>query len=198
MLRRAAADDGHKLRIVGTGYVPRRLFLTNGVGRHREKLTSFELALRDAGIASFNLVKVSSIFPPHCKVVPKRLGLPMLKPGQIVHVVLSENATNEPHRLLAASVGIAIPKNPDNYGYLSEHHSFGQTDDTAGDYAEDLAASMLATILGVDFDPDKSYDEKKEIWRFSGQIVRTFHSTQSALGDKGGLWTTVVAAAVLL
>jgi len=186
MPRRGASESG--------GYVPRRLFLTNGVGRHKEKLTSFEMALR-----SFNLVKVSSIYPPHCKIIiPKKLGLQLLKPGQIVHVVMSENATNEPHRLLAASVGVAIPKDPANYGYLSEHHSYGQTDTTAGDYAEDLAASMLATILGVDFDPDKSYDEKKEIWRFSGQIVRTFHTTQSALGDKNGLWTTVVACAVFV
>jgi arginine decarboxylase len=190
MPRRGAAESG--------GYVPRRLFLTNGVGRHKEKLTSFEMALRDAGIASFNLVKVSSIFPPRCKIIPKKLGLQLLKAGQILHVVMSENSTNEPHRLVASSIGVALPKDPDHYGYLSEHHSFGQTDDAAGDYAEDLAASMLATILGVDFDPDKSYDEKKEIWRFSGQIVRTFHTTQSALGDKGGLWTTVIACAVFV
>jgi arginine decarboxylase len=183
---------------VCAGYVPSRLFLTRGVGRHREKLASFEMALRDAGIAQFNLVKISSIFPPHCKVIPRKRGLALLRPGQILHVVLSENATNEPRRLLAASLGVAIPKNPANYGYLSEHHGFGQTDDVAGDYAEDLAASMLATILGVDFDPDKSYDEKREIWRFSNQIVRTMNITQSALGDKNGLWTTVLAAAVLL
>lgn len=195
MPKRGASDGAGR---AGAGYVPRRLFLTNGVGRHKEKLTSFEMALRDAGIASFNLVKVSSIFPPRCKIIPKKLGLRLLKPGQIVHVVMSENSTNEPHRLVAASIGVALPKNPDHYGYLSEHHSFGQTDDAAGDYAEDLAASMLATILGVDFDPDKSYDEKKEIWRFSGQIVRTFHITQSALGDKSGLWTTVLACAVFV
>ena len=191
MPRRGASESG-------AGYVPRRLFLTDGVGRHKEKLTSFEMALRDAGIASFNLVKVSSIFPPRCKVIPKKLGLRLLRPGQIVYVVMSENATNEPHRLVAASIGVALPKDPNHYGYLSEHHSFGQTDDAAGDYAEDLAASMLATILGVDFDPDKSYDEKKEIWRFSGQIVRTFHTAQSALGDKNGLWTTVIACAVFV
>lgn len=195
MPKRGTSDGSLR---AGGGYVPRRLFLTNGVGRHKEKLTSFEMALRNAGIASFNLVKVSSIFPPRCKIISRKLGLQLLKPGQIVHVVMSENSTNEPHRLLAASIGVAIPKNPDHYGYLSEHHSFGQTDDAAGDYAEDLAASMLATILGVDFDPDKSYDEKKEIWRFSGQIVRTFHTTQSALGDKGGLWTTVIACAVFV
>ena len=180
------------------GYVPSRLFLTRGVGRHREKLTSFEMALRQAGIAHCNLVKVSSIFPPRCRAIPRKKGTELLRAGQIVHVVMSENATNEPHRMIAASIGVAIPKNPENYGYLSEHHSFGENDQKSGDYAEDLAATMLGTSLGVDFDPDKSYDEKKEIWRISGQIVRTSHITQSALGNKDGLWTTVVAAAVLL
>ena len=183
---------------LGLQYVPTKAFMTRGVGRHKEKLTSFEMALRKAGIAHLNLVRVSSIFPPHCKLISRRRGLELVHPGQVTFVVMSENATNEPHRLVAASVGIAIPSDPNSYGYLSEHHSFGETDDQAGDYAEDLAASMLATILGVDFDPDKSYDEKKEIWRFSGQIVRTQNITQSAIGHKKGLWTTVLACAVLL
>lgn len=174
------------------------MFLTRGVGRHREKLTSFEMALRDAGIAQFNLVRVSSIFPPHCKYIPRKEGLRLLKPGQIVFCVMSENATNEPHRLIAASVGVSIPKDPNQYGYLSEHHSFGETDTRAGDYAEDLAASMLATILGVEFDPNASYDERKEIWRISGKIVRTRNITQSAIGDNRRLWTTVLACAVLI
>jgi arginine decarboxylase len=68
----------------------------------------------------------------------------------------------------------------------------------AGDYAEDLAAQMLATTLGIDFDVDKSYDEKKEIWKISGKIVRTTEITQSATGHKDGLWTTAVAIAILL
>ncbi len=176
--------------------VPSRVFLTRGVGRHKEKLTSFEMALRNANIARFNLVKVSSIFPPHCKVLSKKEGLKRLVPGQIVYCVLSDNATCEPHRLIAASIGLAIPKDPTKYGYLSEHHSFGQKQLMAGEYAEDLAASMLATILDVKFDPDKSWDEKKEIWKISGQIVRTRNATQSAVGDKNGLWTTVLSAAV--
>lgn len=179
-------------------YVPTKMFFTKGVGKHRERLTSFELALRNANIAEFNLVRVSSIFPPHCKIVPKKDGLKELTPGQILHVVMSQSETNEPHRLMAASIGVAVPKDPNNYGYLSEHHSFGQRDDVAGDYAEDLAASMLATILGVEFDPDASWDKKKEIWRISGEIVSTRHITQSAIGDKNGLWTTVLTAAVLI
>ncbi|MEW5693603.1 MAG: arginine decarboxylase, pyruvoyl-dependent [Candidatus Hydrogenedentota bacterium] len=179
-------------------FIPQKLFLTNGVGKHREQLASFELALRDAGIAEFNLVSVSSILPPHCKIIPKKDALALLKPGQIVFTVMSRNSTNEPHRLLAASVGVAIPKDRSNYGYLSEHHSFGQTEKKAGDYAEDLAADMLTTILGVEFDPDESWDKKREIWRISGKIYKTMNVTQTAVGNKNGLWTSVLAAAVFV
>ncbi len=176
--------------------VPKSAFVTKGVGKHKEKLTSFEMALRDARIAEFNLVKVSSIFPAKCKLISTSGGLKLLKPGQVVYVVMSENATDEPNRLVAASVGMAIPKDPNRYGYLSEHHSFGQNDTLAGEYAEDLAAYMLATILDAPFDPDKSYDEQKDIWKISGHTVKTRNVTQSAVGDKNGLWTTVVAAVV--
>ena len=180
------------------GPIGKGIFLTKGVGKHREKLTSFELALRDARIAEFNLVGVSSIFPPGCKVISVQDGLRYLSPGQIVYAVMYDNATNEPHRLLAASVGLAIPADRNQYGYLSEHKSFGQTDEKAGDYAEDLAATMLATILGVEFDPNVSFDERKDIWRLSDKIVTTRNITQSAIGDRDGLWTTVVAAAVFV
>ena len=180
------------------GPFPKGVFLTKGVGRHREKLNSFELSLRSAGIAEFNLVRVKSIFPPNCKLITPLEGQRYLSPGQIVFAVMSDNATDEPHRLIAASVGVAIPANPAHYGYLSEHHSFGETEQKSGDYAEDLAAMMLATILGVDFDPNASYDERKDIWRVSDKIVTTRNITQSAIGDRDGLWTTVVAAAVFV
>jgi len=178
--------------------IPKRMFFTRGVGRHREKLASFELALRDAGIEKYNLVPVSSIYPPGCKIISRARGLSALKPGQVVFCVMAKNATNEPNRLIAASVGCAVPADPNAYGYLSEHHSFGETEQKAGDYAEDLAASMLASTLGVDFDPDVSYDERKEVWKISGKIVRTTNITQSAVGNKKGLWTTVLATAVFL
>ncbi len=178
--------------------VPKRIFLTKGVGKHRERLTSFELALRDAGIASQNLVRVSSIFPPHCKLISRSQGLKFLHHGEVVFAVVAENSTKEPHRLLASSIGIAIPADRSTYGYLSEHHSFGETDFVAGEYAEELAAEMLATTLNVEFDSDRSWDEKKEIYRISNKIVRTMNITQSAVGDKRGLWTTVIAAAILI
>lgn len=178
--------------------MPKKMFFTRGVGRHKEMLSSFELALRDAGIEKYNLVLVSSIYPPGCKIISRRQGLNELRPGQIVFCVMAKNATNEHNRLIAASVGCAIPSDPNAYGYLSEHHSFGETGPRAGEYAEDLAASMLASTLGVEFDPNVSYDEKREFWRISGKIVRTTNTTQSAVGDKNGSWTTVVAAAIFL
>ncbi|MEE8167425.1 MAG: arginine decarboxylase, pyruvoyl-dependent [Candidatus Hydrothermarchaeales archaeon] len=178
--------------------IPRKMFLTKGVGRHKEKLQSFELALRDAGIEKFNIVRVSSILPPKCKIISREAGLKKLEAGQIINCVLSENASNEPNRLIVASIGCAIPANKDQYGYLSEHHSFGEKEGKASDYAEDLAACMLATTLGIEFDVDKSYDERKEVWKMSGKIVRTRSLTQSAIVNPSGKWTTVIAAAVFI
>lgn len=178
--------------------MPRYVFFTRGVGKHKDKLQSFELALRKAGIEKYNLVRVSSIFPPKCKIIDKEKGLSLLRPGGIVFCVMSENSTNEPNRMISASVGLAVPAEPNNYGYLSEHHAYGETDEKAGDYAEDLAATMLATTLGVEFDPGKNYDERKEIYRMSGKIIKSRNTTQSAIGDKKGLWSTVVAAAIFI
>lgn len=177
---------------------PTQVFLTKGVGKHREQLASFEMALRDAEIEKYNLVKVSSIFPPGCKIISKDKGSKYLSPGEVVYCVMSDNGTNEPCRLIGASVGLAIPRGKSEYGYLSEHHSFGQNEDTAGDYAESLAAEMLATTLGVEFNEHASWDEQKEYYKICGRIVRTTNVTQTAMGDKNGLWTTVVAAAIFI
>ncbi len=179
-------------------YVPKKIFFTKGVGVDKEYLASFELALRNAQIEKYNIVTVSSIFPVGCKKVSIKEGLTELRPGQIIHAVMARNATNEPNRLISSSIGIARPKDPTMYGYLSEHHPFGETAKVSGDYAEDLAASMLATTLGIDFDPDKAWNEKEQVFKMSGKIVNTSNITQSAKGNKNGLWTTVISAAILL
>ena len=178
--------------------VPKKVFFTKGVGRHKHQLQSFELALRDADIEQCNLVYVSSIIPPRCTIISKEKGVKELNTGQITYVVMSRNSTNEPNRLIGAAVGIAIPKDRDNYGYISEHHSFGITSKKLVDYTEDLAATMLATTLGLEFDPDKAWDKRKQEYKMSKQIVRTQSIVQTAEGDKDGLWTTVIAAAVFI
>lgn len=178
-------------------FVPKACFLTKGVGSHKEKLVSFEMALRKAGIAGYNLVRVSSIFPPKCKIISAKEGQRLLMPGQIVFCVLSDNAVNEKNRLVAASVGLALPQDTNKHGYLSEHHSYGEKDEEAGDYAEDMAAEMLATTLGLSIDSSLQWDERKEIWKMQDQIVKTTAITQSAIGKSNG-WTTVVAGAIFI
>ena len=177
------------------GRTPDKVFLTRGVGRHKERLTSFELALRGAGIAQFNIVKVSSIFPPNCVLIPRTRGISMLRSGEIVYCVLSDNRTDERNRLLGSAIGIAVPTDRKKYGYISEHHDFGKRQEELGDYTEDLAATMLASTLGIEIDLTRAWNERKQEWKIAGQIVRTTNITQTALG-KEGMWTSVVAAAV--
>jgi arginine decarboxylase len=179
-------------------FVPTKLFLTKGVGEHREELQSFELALRRAGIQNLNLVNVSSIYPPGCAIISREKGQARLAAGQITFAVMARAASNEPRRQIAASIGVAIPADKSMYGYLAEYHGYGQTYAEAGEYAENMAAAMLASTLGVAFDEDESWDNKRQLWKISGKIVRSRNMTQSAEIGKDGKWKTVIAAAVLL
>lgn len=178
-------------------FVPKQMFLTRGVGVHKEKLVSFELALRDAGIAEYNLVRVSSIFPPNCEIISKEEGLKKLRYGQVVFCVLSDNAVREQSRLIAASIGVALPREKHKHGYLSEHHSYGETEQEASDYAEDMAAEMLATTLGIPIESSLQYDERKNYWSMQDQIVDVKTICQSAVGKKD-MWTTVVSGSILI
>lgn len=178
--------------------VPRKVFFTWGVGVHKDRLASFEAALRSAGIEMLNLVNVSSIFPPNCIEITREEGLKLVKPGEIIYTVMARNDTNEPNRLVSAAVGLAVPEEKNHYGYLSEHHSFGETGLQAGEYAEDLAATMLATTLGIEFDPDTAWQEREQIYKASGKIIKTSHVCTSDKGDPNGRWTTVIAAAIFI
>ena len=180
-----------------TDLVPKRMFLTKGVGRHRYKLKSFEDALREAGVAQQNLVQVSSILPPGCKVVSRNEGLKCLIPGAICFCVMARCDTNEHGRLIASSVGIAVPKDDTKWGYLSEVHGHGMNKQEAEDMAEDLAAGMLGTTMGYEVDPDKAWSEKEQIYKSSGLFIKTTNITQTARGERD-LWTTTVALSVFL
>lgn len=178
--------------------IPTKVFLTKGKGQHKEKLASFEEALRDAGIAPFNLVKVSSIFPPHAKLISREEGLKYLNPGQIVFLVMSENATDEPHRLISASVALAIPHDPKHYGYLAEYQGFGPGEKEIAKHAEDLAVGMLATKLGWELPAGKINRNGNQDYELSKTFsVTAQNMTQTAEGA-AGVWTTAVAAAVLI
>jgi arginine decarboxylase len=178
--------------------IPAVFFLTHGIGIHRERLTAFELALREADIEQQNLVSVSSILPPGCRMVEREVGVKTLRPGEITFCVMARIETSEPGRRIHSSIGLARPTDPKMYGYISEHHDFGMTGPESGEYAEDLAATMLASTLGIDFNPDAAWDERKRTYQMSNLIVDSLSVTAAAEGDSTGRWTCAVAAAVFL
>ena len=162
------------------GLVPKKVFFTSGSGTHKEMLESFEMALRDAGIEKYNLVTVSSILPPRCDIIDKSEGLKMLYPGEIVFTVMSRNSSNEPSRRIAAAIGCAKPTDRQaDFGYLSEHHSYGETEKCAGMYAEKLADNLYFT------------------WK-NERPESTMNISKTAEVDDEGNWTTVISAAVFI
>jgi arginine decarboxylase len=179
-----------------TNLVPSKIFFTRGVGRDDTMLGSFEEALRDAGIAQFNIVSVSSIFPPGAQAISREEGLKVLVPGQILFTVLARNATNELNRMVSSAIGYAIPTDRSRWGYLSEHHSFGETEKKAGFFAEQLAAEMLASTTG---EQDMLFwDKDKEEYTLKDRILQTRNICSTAVVLKDGEWTTTIAAAVLI
>ncbi|MBP2132785.1 arginine decarboxylase [Methanomicrobium sp. W14] len=161
-------------------FVPRKVFFTSGSGSHQDRLTSFEMALRKASIECYNLVEVSSILPPKCQIISKHDGLKELFPGSIVFTVMSRISSNEIGKRVTASVGMAIPKNPEvEWGYFAEYHTFFETKEQAGKYSEDIAYNMYTSIS--DKTPQK-----------------TMNVTESAVVPDNGEWTTAIAAAVFI
>lgn len=178
--------------------VPKKVFFVSGKGYHKTKLASFEQALRDAGIEKYNLVKVSSILPPYCIEVQKDDGLKELNPGQILYCVIAREESNEYNSMIAASIGIALPADKGHYGYLSEYSETGKKPEEVGGIAEDLAAEMLATTLGVPFNPDSNYDEKREVFKMGGKIVETKNVTAHAKVKEKDEWACAIAAAIFI
>ncbi len=178
--------------------VPKKVFFVKGKGFHRSKLAAFEEALRDAGIEKYNIVNVSSILPPYCIEIIKEDGLKQLRPGQVIFAVLAREESNEYNRVISASIGVAKPADKGQYGYLSEHHTYGVKPEKVGDIAEDLAAEMLATTLGIAFDSNLNYDEKREVFKMGGKIVETKNITSNATVREENEWAAVVAAAIFI
>jgi arginine decarboxylase len=176
--------------------IPKSYFLTSGVGVHRERLTAFELALREADIEQQNLVSISSILPPGCVELDRQSGVSTLRPGEITFTVMARAETNEPGRRVHSSIGLARPSDTSMYGYISEHHGYGMTREQSGDYAEDLAATMLASTLGIEFNPDAAWNERRRVYETTNLIIGSTSVTAYAEGDATGRWTCAVAAAV--
>ena len=171
--------------------VPKKVFLTAGVGKHPTKLGSFERALRDAKIYPYNLVPVSSIIPPEAEIISREEGLKYLVPGQILFVVMSRISSDEVGRHIVAAIGGAKEKGKRLHGYLSEYSVFDTPVSIAKKTAEYLSAEMLITIRG-----GESWHPESEGPNLDHLDV--FSIAAEAEVKEGDGWVTAIAAAVLL
>ena len=186
---------------VGRLLVPTKVFLTKGVGVHEKQLTSRELAMTDAGVEKVNLIKASSIIPPGCQIVSPDEGKELLHIGQMTFAIMAECSTNEPHKLIAASIGMAKPDDENEYGFFTEieqEEGYGKTEEKASEEVTELAIHNLAMSWRAPFDPKKDFDPKKTLYRIRNKNVRVSHMTQTTFGDKDGRYATVFVAAVFL
>jgi arginine decarboxylase len=185
----------------GAPLVPTKVFLTKGVGVHKRQLSSRELAMTNAGVEKVNLIKASSIIPPGCRFITPAEGKELLRIGQMAFAIIAEASTNEPHRLIAAGIGIAKPDDENEYGFfteIEEEQGYGKTEEKAGEEVMKLAIENLASSWRAPFNPKEDFDPNKSLYRIKNKNVRVSHMTQSTFGDKDGLYTTVFVAAVFL
>jgi arginine decarboxylase len=181
------------------GIVPKMFFLTKGVGVHQKDLRAFEEALRDAGINTCNLIKTSSVIPRGCKRVTREEGMKYIQPGQITFAVLAQSQTNEPGQQVVAGIGMAQPKDPSLYGYLTElEEIIGRTDEDVEQDVIEMAIENLATEWNPKFDGDKVYRKGKKNYKLEGKDVMVDSIVQSARGAENNQYTIALAAAVFI
>ncbi|MBN2155651.1 MAG: arginine decarboxylase, pyruvoyl-dependent [Candidatus Lokiarchaeota archaeon] len=166
--------------------IPQKIFFTKGYGHGIKKILSFENALRSAQISTYNLVKVSSILPPHCEEISLEQGKYLLRPGQIVYIVLSENtkfynASTEPTSIFA-SIGVAKPRDPSFYGYLGEFSGENEDLEHVKRESRDLAYELLISSRSKDLNLD----------------IDTYEHTAYAFVNEKDKYTTCIAAAVFV
>jgi arginine decarboxylase len=189
----------HVCNTANMGIVPKMFFLTSGVGVHEKDLRAFEEALRDAGINRCNLIKTSSIIPRGCKRITREEGMKYIQPGQITFAVLAQSQTNEPGQQVIAGIGMAQPKDPSLYGYLTEiEEMIGLSDEEVEQDVIEMAIENLVTEWNPKFEGEKVYRKGKKNYSLEGHDVMVDSIVQSAKGADGNKYTIALAAAVFI
>jgi arginine decarboxylase len=120
-------------------------------------------AMREAGVADCNLVKVSSVIPPACEIVPRARGLRMLRGGAIIHAVIAQGETNEPHQRITPAICWGQPNDATLPGYMTEveeDQTKGRSTRTATDEAGEALITIIAEKFGVRLDPEKTWSNR--------------------------------------
>ncbi len=98
---------------------PTKFFLVQGSSEGFSLLNAFDGALLASGVGDTNLVRMSSILPPHCEEVkPAPVPLPQ---GALVPVAYASLYCDVPGEIISAAVAIGIPKDVNRAGLIMEY-----------------------------------------------------------------------------
>ncbi|HVA10934.1 MAG TPA: pyruvoyl-dependent arginine decarboxylase [Candidatus Dormibacteraeota bacterium] len=86
-----------------------KIHLASGVGTGPTKLSAFDSALNNAGVANYNLIRLSSIVPPETEVICHDKTIPAGsmpgKWGDRLYVVMAEKRVDRPNAEAWAGIG---------------------------------------------------------------------------------------------
>lgn len=118
----------------------RTIQVATGIGEGPTKLAAFDAALRDSGVANFNLIYLSSVIPPHSDIQISPDGSVRAEGewGDRLYVVIAEQRTDVMGEEAWAGVGW-VQQEPDDRGLFVEHHGC-----TEGGVRSDIRASLMA------------------------------------------------------
>ncbi len=102
--------------------MPTRYFLVSGASEGYTPLNAFDGALLQAGIGNTNIVKMSSIVPPHCKPISP-ITLP---PGALVPAAYASITSDTPGETISAGIAVALPEDENQNGLIMEYSAKGQ------------------------------------------------------------------------
>ena len=139
----------------GSQFAGPAIAVTAGVGAGPTKLSAFDAALREAGVADFNLITLSSVVPIGSVVtsVPEDLPVPEGAWGDRLYVVMADCRTDTLHEEVWAGIGW-IQEADTGRGLLVEHVGHNESQLHA-----DIESSLDSLAEGrpaINFGPQRS------------------------------------------
>lgn len=122
-----------------------KIFLSSGIGSGPTKLAAFDSALNHAGIANYNLIRLSSVIPPNTEIVEGETIAGIW--GDRLYVVMAEMRVDTPNTEAWAGVGW-VQEKESGKGLFVEHE--GNSEQTV---VQDIKQSLTALMAtrNVDF-----------------------------------------------
>lgn len=170
-------------------WVPTRVFMTAGVGVHELERVAVQHAMRDAGVADSNMIKVSSVMAPGLRIISREEGIRLLRPGNMVCAVIAQGQTDQPHQRVTPALAWAQPEKKGVPGYIAEVEedlAKGMSEATATKQVGEEVLELMAMRLRVKIDAERLWENRgrERMVRIGGTRVRVGALCASTVGPE--------------